>query len=113
MVLMVLEVVEESVVVLVATVALVTVVVMVLIVLEVVEESAVVLVATVALVTVVVMVIMVLELASGIISFTCFTVCGPQDHLHTRYLSLIMYMYAPCIIILYLSLCRDYFIENY
>ena len=87
MVLMALEVVEESAV---ARVALVTVVVMVLMVLEVVEESAVVLVATVALVTVVVMVIMVLELASGIISFTCFTVCGPHDHLHTRYLSLIM-----------------------
>ena len=54
---MVLEVVEGSAVVLVARVALVTVVVLVVLVLKVVEESAVIKVATVALVAVVVLVL--------------------------------------------------------
>ena len=64
---MVLEVVEESavVLVLVAMVALVNVVVLVIIVLERVEESTVVPVASVAPVNVVVLVIMVLGIASG------------------------------------------------
>ena len=52
---MVLKVVEESVVIIVSRVALVTVVVLVIMVLKVVEESAVIIVSRVALVTVVVL----------------------------------------------------------
>ena len=65
LVIMVLEVVEESAVVLVARVALVTVVVPVIMVLEVVEESTVIVVAMVALVNVVALVIKVLEVVEG------------------------------------------------